>query len=148
MLNNLSHQHHLKTQSIHRLRALCLQIHLKSADPSLPIFQAGSNEDAVVLKNPPSQGWTLNVNLERVLWAKPDQSGLVGPAQKMKCLHWALQDYCWRDSFTCSSKKNWMFALNQAVTWEMKTGAISAVESLAVFFTSKSQGILLSRKSR
>lgn len=32
-----NHWHHLETQFIHRLRALCLQIHLRSAVPSLPI---------------------------------------------------------------------------------------------------------------
>lgn len=37
-------------------RALCLQIDLNSAVPSLPLLQVGSNEDADAMENPHSQG--------------------------------------------------------------------------------------------
>lgn len=56
-----NHQHYPKPGLFSKPRALCLQIDLNSAVLSLPLLQAGGNEDAVVMENPPGQGWTLNV---------------------------------------------------------------------------------------
>lgn len=117
MLNNLSPVDAskiistiLKLSLFSMPRALCLQIDLNSIFASLPSPQVAGNEDAVVMENPPSWGWTLNVlrksslsqislsqpygpctedkvctlGSERLLQEAPPPSAI----RKTKCLHW------------------------------------------------------------
>lgn len=91
-------------------RALCLQIDLSSIFASLPFPQVGGNEDAVVMENPPSRGWTLNVlkksSLSQISLSQPYgpctedevctlgserlllETPLPSATRKPKCLHW------------------------------------------------------------